>query len=89
MEKLNHINQEHIYLLDPYKRVELVTPFWKELGLDVERHDKKYLAKALELLGGRGQTLKEVAEYSDYLLDFEVVKERYDGKDLTESQKIY
>lgn len=87
MEKLNHINQEHINLLDPYKRVELVTPFWKELGLDVEHHDKEYLAKALELLGGRGQTLKEVAEYSDYLLDFEVVKERYDGKDLTENQK--
>jgi glutamyl-tRNA synthetase len=87
MEKLNHINQAHINLLDPYKRVELVIPFWKELGLDVERHDKDYLAKALELLEGRGQTLKEVAEYSDYLLDFEVVKKRYDASDLTETQK--
>jgi len=87
MEKLNHINQTHINLLDPYKRVELVIPFWKELGLDVERHDKDYLAKALELLEGRGQTLKEVAEYSDYLLDFEVVKKRYDASDLTETQK--
>jgi len=87
MEKLNHINQAHINLLDPYKRVELVIPFWKELGLNVERHDKEYLAKALELLEGRGQTLKEVAEYSDYLLDFEVVKKRYDASDLTETQK--
>jgi glutamyl-tRNA synthetase len=31
--------------------------------------------------------LREVAAYSDYFLSFDVVKDRYDGSDLTEAQK--
>ncbi|WP_024821987.1 MULTISPECIES: glutamate--tRNA ligase [Aminobacterium] len=87
MDKLNFINQEHLKELDPMVRLEMVEPFWREAGLPVDSHDKKYLAEALELMGGRGRTTKELAEYSDYFVSFEPVKARYDGSDLTEEHK--
>jgi glutamyl-tRNA synthetase len=87
MDKLDAVNQIHISRLDPQKRVELVKPFWKELGLEPENLNGDFLSEALELLQGRGKTLREVAAFSDYFLTFEVVKRRYDGSDISDSQK--
>ena len=87
MDKLDAVNQIHISRLDPQKRVELVKPFWKELGLEPENLNDDFLSEALELLQGRGKTLREVAVFSDYFLTFEVVKKRYDGSDISDSQK--
>jgi glutamyl-tRNA synthetase len=87
MDKLDAVNQIHISRLDPQKRVELVKPFWKELGLEPENLNDEFLSEALELLQGRGKTLREVAVFSDYFLTFEVVKKRYDGSDISDSQK--
>ena len=42
---------------------------------------------ALTLMGGRGQTIKELASYASYFVSYEIVRERYDGKDVTEEQK--
>ena len=86
MDKLRHINQEHIKLMDPQSRLEAVKPFWKVLGLPFEQHDPQYLAKVLEIMEGRGQTLRELAEYTDYFLTFEPVKARVD-KEYVESSK--
>ncbi|WP_286952773.1 MULTISPECIES: glutamate--tRNA ligase [Aminobacterium] len=87
MDKLNFINQEHLKELDPMVRLEMVEPFWKEAMLPVEKHSREYLAQALELMGGRGRTTKELAEYSDYFVSFEPVKNRYDGSDVSEEDK--
>jgi len=76
-DKLNYINQEHLKRLDPRLRLDLVKPFWKEMGLPVDKHDDAYLAEALILMGGRGQTAKELAEFSDYYVSFEPVKGRW------------
>jgi glutamyl-tRNA synthetase len=76
-DKLNFINQEHLKRLDPKTRLDLIKPFWKETGLPVEAHDDAYLAEALTLMGGRGQTAKELAAFSDYYVSFEPVKERW------------
>ena len=78
MDKLRHINQEHIKRMDPERRLEAVKPFWVALDLPIEKHSPEYLAKVLEIMDGRGQTLKELAEYTDYFLTFEPVKERVD-----------
>ncbi|GHV47044.1 glutamate--tRNA ligase [Synergistales bacterium] len=85
-DKLNHINQEHLKRLDPKTRLGLIKPFWIELGLPVEKHDDDYLAAALTLMGGRGQTAKEMAAFSDYYVSFEPVKERYKPEDVTSEQ---
>jgi len=87
MEKLNFINQEHLKRLDPYTRLELVEPFWREMGLPVDSHPREYLAQSLVVLASRGQTAKEAAGYSDYFLTFEAVKGRYDASDVTEEHK--
>lgn len=87
MDKLNFINQEHLKLLDPEVRLSLVEPFWKEAGLPVDSFDRQYLRDALTLMGGRGQTIRELASYASYFLSYEIVRERYDGKDVTEDQK--
>ncbi|MGC9371992.1 MAG: glutamate--tRNA ligase [Thermovirgaceae bacterium] len=87
MDKLDAVNQVHISKMDPEKRVELVKPFWEEMGLNPAEHEASFLAESLELLQGRGRTLREVAAYSDYFISFDVVKGRYDGSDLTEAQK--
>ena len=87
MEKLNFINQEHLKRLDPYTRLDLVEPFWREMGLPVDSHSREYLAQSLVVLEGRGQTAKEAAGYSDYFLTFETVKGRYDASDVSEEHK--
>ena len=79
MDKLNFVNQEHLKTMDPVLRREIVEPFWRELGLCTDAHTPKYLENALTLMGGRGKTTKELAEFSDYLLDFAPVSARYDA----------
>lgn len=86
-DKLNHINQAHLKAMPSQKRLEAIRPFWVEMGLPVENFSDSYLEKALELMGGRGQTTKELAEFSDYFLSFEPVKERYDAKELTDETR--
>ncbi|NLL36961.1 MAG: glutamate--tRNA ligase [Fretibacterium sp.] len=76
-DKLNFINQEHLKRLDPMTRLEMVRPFWQELGLPIASHDDAWLADALTLMGGRGKTAKELAGFSDYFVSFEPVKARY------------
>ena len=87
MDKLNFINQEHLKMLDPEVRLSLVEPFWKEAGLPVDAFERRYLRDALTLMGGRGQTIKELASYASYFLSYDIVRERYDGKDVSEEQK--
>lgn len=81
-DKLNYVNQEHLKAMDPVKRREVVEPFWKEIGLASEKHAAKYLEDALTLMGGRGKTTRELAEYSDYFIDFEPVAKRYDASEI-------
>lgn len=87
MKKLGFVNQEHLKRLDPARRLELIGPFWKDLGLGKGNFDEAYLLRSLDLLEGRGQTLKEMAEYSDFFLSFWPVKARYDGKDLSDETR--
>ena len=87
MDKLNFINQEHVKALPKMERLERTLPFWETLGFQTGHFDPSYMAEALELMEGRGQTLKRMAEFSDYFLSFEPVKERYDGSNLEESKK--
>jgi glutamyl-tRNA synthetase len=82
IDKLNYVNQEHLKAMDPAEKRKIVEPFWAGLGLSPERHQRKYLEDALALMAGRGQTTKELAEYSDYFVDFRPVKERYDASDI-------
>ena len=94
IDKLNHINQEQMKRMSPEKLLEVIRPFWIQMGLPVDKFDDDYLASSLKTLGGRGQTTIQVAEYSDYFLDFSKVKERYDGSDIKEElrpklKKIY
>ena len=85
-DKLNHINQAHIKQVSPMERLAMVKPFWIEMGLPVQVHSEEYLADALTLMSGRGQTAKGMAGYSDYFVSFEPVKTRYNAHDLTEEQ---
>lgn len=87
MDKLNFINQEHVKTLPKMERLERVLPFWREHLMPVDCHSPAYLADALELMEGRGQTLKRMAEFSDYFLSFDVVKNRFDGSALDEAKK--
>jgi glutamyl-tRNA synthetase len=82
LDKLNFINQEHLKRLDPRTRLDLIKPFWREMGLPVEERDDGYLADALTLMGGRGQTAKELAGFSDYYVSFEPVKGRWTAEDI-------
>ncbi|MDR0649542.1 MAG: glutamate--tRNA ligase [Synergistaceae bacterium] len=87
MDKLNYVNQEHLKTMDPVLKKRIVEPFWRELGLKPERHADQYLMDALTLMGARGRTTKELAEFSDYFVDFSPVKERYDASDITPEQR--
>ena len=84
MKKLGFVNQEHLKRLAPSRKLALVEPFWKALSVDASPFDEPYLLRSLDLLEGRGQTLEEMARYSDFVLSFEPVKARYDGEDLDE-----
>ncbi len=87
MQKFAHVNQAHLWRTPLAMLVEEIRPLWKARGLDPDRFDPSWLARALDLLGGRGQTTLEVAEYSDYFLSFDAVTARYDGIDLSEETR--
>ena len=87
-DKLNYINQEHLKRLDPSVRLGLVKPFWQEMGLPTDKHDDAYLAEALTLMGGRGQTAKELASFSDYYVSFEPVKARWNLDEVSSELRV-
>lgn len=82
MDKLNHINQEQMKIMDPMKLLSIIRPFWEDMGFTLSGLSDEYLANALHTMGGRGQTTKQLAEYSDYFVTFDVVKERYDASEI-------
>jgi glutamyl-tRNA synthetase len=82
MNKLNFVNQEHLKAMRPEDRKNAICPFWSDLGLHPELFGEKFLEEALTLMGGRGKTMKELAEFSDYFLDFDSVKSRYSADDI-------
>ena len=86
-DKLNYINQEHITRMPVDEKFALMRPFWEEMGIDCSGLDRAYLEKAFALMAGRGKTIKELAEFSDYLVAFEPVAKRYDASDLTEDHR--
>lgn len=87
MDKLNFVNQEQMKRMTPKKLLEVIKPFWAGMRLKPESFSDEYLASSLKAMGGRGQTTIQVAEYSDYFLSFNVVKERYDASEITEDKK--
>lgn len=87
MDKLNHINQEQMKIMDPMKLLAVIRPFWIEMGFDLSGLSDEYLASALHTMGGRGQTTKQLAEYSDYFVTFDVVKARYDASEIKEETR--
>jgi glutamyl-tRNA synthetase len=87
MDKLNHVNQAHIAMMSSLERARRTIPFWEEAGLRPGARSEQWLADVLDLLEGRGQTFRELAEYTDYFLTFEVVKRRYAGEDIDEDRK--
>ena len=93
-DKLNFINQEQMKRMDPMELLTVIRPFWEKMGLDLTGFSDEYLAASLHTMGGRGQTTMQLAEYSDYFISFDVVKERYDGSNINEEirpklKKIY
>lgn len=88
MDKLNHINQEQMKLMDKTKLLPIIKPFWEKLGLNPGAFSDEYLVSSLETMGGRGKTTIELAEYSDYFLSFDVVKERCDDAMIVEKSKM-
>ena len=86
-DKLNYVNQGHLKAMPSDKKVEAISPFWKEQGLPVERFSTDYLGKALDLMSGRGQTTRELADFSDYFLSSDRVFERYTAEELTEETR--
>ena len=87
MDKLNHINQEQMKIMDPIKLLAVIRPFWTEMGFDLSGLSDEYLASSLHTMGGRGQTTKQLAEYSDYFVTFDVVKERYDASEIKDETR--
>ena len=87
MDKLNHINQEQMKIMDPIKLLAVIRPFWVEMGFDLSGLSDEYLASSLHTMGGRGQTTKQLAEYSDYFVTFDVVKERYDASEIKDETR--
>lgn len=84
MDKLNYINQSHITLMATDKKLELVRPFWEEAGIDASNLSMEFLDKIFAMMGGRGKTFRELADFSDYFVAFKPVTKRYDGSNLTE-----
>lgn len=82
-DKLNYINQGHITEMPADEKFRLIRPLWESMGVDCERLNPDYLEKVFALMAGRGKTIKELAEFSDYLVTFDAVASRYDGGDLT------
>ena len=87
MDKLNHINQEQMKIMDPMKLLAVIRPFWVEMGFDLSGLSDEYLASSLHTMGGRGQTTNQLAVYSDYFVTFDVVKERYDVPEIKDETR--
>lgn len=87
VDKLNFVNQEHIRRMDPRRRLDAVEPFWREMGLHPEVHSAEYLERALSLMDGRGKTIKELAEYTDYFVDFACVEGRYSAEEINDEKR--
>jgi glutamyl-tRNA synthetase len=87
MDKLNYVNQGHLHALPTAKKIEMLTPFWEEAGIDLSSIDESYMEKAFDLMGGRGRTVKDLAEFTDYFLDFAPVTKRYGGEVSDETRK--
>jgi len=89
MDKLNHINQEQMKIMPPVKLLEVIRPFWIDMGFDLSAFSDEYLASSLHTMGGRGQTTLQLAEYSDYFISFDAVKSRYSTSDVSEERKPF
>lgn len=87
MDKLNFVNQAHISKMPLPERAKSTRHFWEEAGLKPDERSDEWLAGALDLLEGRGQTFRELAGYTDYLLSFDPVKERYDASDVNQTHR--
>jgi len=87
MDKLNFVNQAHISKMPLPERAKSTRQFWEEAGLKPDERSDEWLAGALDLLEGRGQTFRELAGYTDYLLSFDPVKERYDASDVDQTHR--
>ena len=83
MKRLDFVNQEHLKAMDPSAMREVIEPFWRGMGLCADKFPRKYLEDALTLMGGRGKTTRELADFSDYFIEFEAVKARYSADDLS------
>ena len=87
MDKLNYINGAHLAKLPTARKLELVKHFWEDEGIDCSNLSMDYLDKAFALMGGRGKTCRELAEFSDYFVGFAPVTKRYDASDLTDDDR--
>ena len=87
MKKLDFVNQEHLKAMDPAERRSVVEPFWREMEIKTADFADKYLEDALALMGGRGKTARELADFTDYFFDFDAVKSRYTADDTDQRQR--
>lgn len=79
MDKLNFVNQGHLHALPIAEKIAMLKPFWEENEVDLSKLEEGYMEKAFELMGGRGRTVKDLAEFTDYFLDFAPATKRYKG----------
>lgn len=79
VDKLNFVNQGHLHALPVEEKISMLKPFWEEEGVDLSKLEISYMEKAFEMMGGRGRTVKDLAEFTDYFLDFSPVTKRYKG----------
>lgn len=79
MDKLNFVNQGHLHDLPVAEKIAMLKPFWEEAGVDLSKLEESYMEKAFDMMGGRGRTVKDLAEFTDYFLDFAPVTKRYKG----------
>nr|WP_321499478.1 glutamate--tRNA ligase [uncultured Dethiosulfovibrio sp.] len=79
MDKLNFVNQGHLHALPVAEKIAMLKPFWEEAGVDLSKLEESYIEKAFDMMGGRGRTVKDLAEFTDYFLDFAPVTKRYKG----------
>lgn len=87
MDKLNFVNQGHLHSLPVEDKVSMLKPFWEEEGVDLSKLDMSYMSQAFDMMGGRGRTVKDLAEFTDYFLDFSPVTKRYKGDVDDETRK--
>lgn len=82
MDKLNFINQQHLFALPTAEKLARLKPFWQERNIETDKVDPAFMDKAFTLMGARAKTMTELADFSDYFASFTPVTVRYDGSDL-------